>query len=274
MLLCFFNFGRDSFHSLLSVVVTFSLTRCLPGGSGAAVILGFLFHVIYLTLGYIHVAGEKYDVTWTTAQCVLCLRHVGLLFDLWDGAKKDQQRKNAEGAGGDAGAASAGSSAFPAPLALPPTFLQLLAHTYFFGGFLVGPQFPMARYLHFIEDFSPDKSRELGAPDAAAKVLASGDAGGKAGPTSSSSSTAGSALQRLFMGLLYVAAFQIGVLVVPQSYLLSDEFLGQASFAYKMTYILLWGKIVLYKYVGCWLIAEGSCILSGENGSVSSLLHF
>ena len=31
-----------------------------------------------------------------------------------------------------------------------PSFLEIAGHTYFFGGFLVGPQFPMKRYLDFV----------------------------------------------------------------------------------------------------------------------------
>ena len=136
-----------------------------------------------------------------------------------------------------------------------------MAHTYFFGGFLVGPQFPMARYLNFIEDFIPSKaSADEADPDVTKS--SSLDIPGKAVP-GSNSPTGVSALKRLFMGLFYVAAFQIGSALVPQSFMLSPQFLLEYSFFYKMAYILLWGKIVLYKYVGCWLIAEGSCILSG-----------
>jgi len=261
LLVCVLNFRQDALHSLLAVLITYLLGRLMPG-SGVAVILGFLFHVSYLTVGYMYVSSEKYDVRWTTSQCVLCLRHIGLLFDLWDGKKK-------KGRGDEA---DAQSSSYPAPLARSPSLLQLIAHTYFFGGFLVGPQFPMARYLHFIEDFSLDKSGEFGDPD----VTKTADrVDGQKRLRETGSSTAFSALQRLLMGLLYVGAFQGGVMIVPQSYMLSSEFLQQSTFLFKMSYILLWGKIVLYKYVGCWLIAEGSCILSGltyngldENGNI------
>jgi len=263
VLLCLLNFRLDALHSLLSVFVTFSLCRLMPG-SGLAVILGFLFHVTYLTVGYAVVSSEKYDVSWTTAQCVLCLRHIGLLFDLWDG-KKESKRVE-----------STSSSSFPAPLKTSPSLLQLVAHTFFFGGFLVGPQFPMARYLHFIDDFDTeklDRGVDNRDPDVSRPSAVDRSVNGSA--STSSSSTILSAMQRLVGGLLYVGVFQVGVVLVPQSYMLTSEFLHQSGFLYKMSYILIWGKIVLYKYVGCWLIAEGSCILSGltyngldENGNI------
>ena len=235
VLLCLFNFGHEALHSLVSILVTYLIARCFAG-SGAGVIVGFLFHVGYLTAGYLNVASEKYDVTWTTAQCVLCLRHIGLLFDLWDG----KRGKPVDASSSSSSAAAVAS--FPTPLKRAPSLVELTAHTYFFGGFLVGPQFPMARYLSFIEDFPLNGPKpENGA----------------------NSSTGVSALKRLFVGLLCVAAFQVGSVLVPQSFMLTSQFLQESSFLYKMSYILLWGKIVLYKYVGCWLIAEGSCILSG-----------
>ena len=242
---CFFNFGIQAFHSILAVVVTYLLVRCFPG-STVSIVVGFVFHVSYLTVGYAMVASESYDVKWTTAYCVLCLRHIGLLFDLRDGMRSK---------GGDGDNSPAESASLPAPLDRPPTFVQLVAHTYFFGGFLVGPQFPMARYLNFIEDFS-EKSEML---DTDANQASSYN------QEKQHPSTALTALQRLVMGLLFVAVFQISGSLVPQSYMLTTEFLEESSFVYKMNYILIWGKLVLYKYVGIWLIAEGSCILSGWN---------
>ena len=48
--------------------------------------------------GYVVNATEDYDITWTMPQCVLCLRLIGLAYDVWDGTKpkeslsKDQVR--------------------------------------------------------------------------------------------------------------------------------------------------------------------------------------
>lgn len=160
---------------------------------------------------------------------------------MYHGRRKSDRKKKDDNV--DDGSSKSASS-FPAPLERSPTLLQL-------GGFLVGPQFSVARYLHFIEDFSADKSAEFGHPhsikDDHRRIRLMG-----------SVLFAVSELRRLLMNLLYVGAFQVGALLVPQSFRLSAKFLVNYSFAYKMSYILICGKLVLYKYVGC-------CILSGES---------
>ena len=37
---------------------------------------------------YIHVTGDDYDISWATPQCVLSLRLTGVVFDVYDGKKK------------------------------------------------------------------------------------------------------------------------------------------------------------------------------------------
>uniref|UniRef100_V5H9G2 Lysophospholipid acyltransferase 5 n=1 Tax=Ixodes ricinus TaxID=34613 RepID=V5H9G2_IXORI len=42
-----------------------------------------------------------------------------------------------------------------------PSLLEVMGHSYFFGGFLVGPQFPMKRYLDFVQGtFLTEEGRE------------------------------------------------------------------------------------------------------------------
>jgi len=247
--ICIFNFGLLTYHSIVSVLVTYFITRSSIAATPLSVVIGFFFHMTYLTLGYAAVANdETYDIRWTTAQCVLCLRHIGLLFDLWDGK-----------------ASSSGSS--PAPLTTRPSLLELIAHTYFFGGFLVGPQFPMARYRTFIEH-DPNKSfleNSVNQTEQPEDLKQS----------QFHQSSFLTAVSRLVIGLIYIGFFVVGSGIVPQSYMLSTSFLKESTFIYKMFYILLWGKVVLYKYVGSWLLAEGSCIMTGltyngldENGNV------
>ncbi len=40
--------------------------------------------------GYMLTASSEYDITWTMPQCVLCLRLIGLGFDVWDGTKPEE----------------------------------------------------------------------------------------------------------------------------------------------------------------------------------------
>ena len=66
--------------------------------------------------------------------CVLTLRLIGLCLDYYDGRKKPEQL-----------------NAHQKKMALvqAPTLLEMCGHVYFPGGFLVGPQFSMRRYLDF-----------------------------------------------------------------------------------------------------------------------------
>lgn len=80
-------------------------------------------------------------------------------------------------------------------------------------------------------------------------------------------------LQRLAAGALYTLVFQVGGIFLPDSYLSSLNF-QELSLPSKCLIVTLWGKLTLYKYVGCWLITEGACILTGltyngrdENGN-------
>ncbi|KAI2655360.1 Lysophospholipid acyltransferase 5 [Labeo rohita] len=134
--------------------------------------------------------------------CVLTLKLIGLAFDYYDGGKE-----------------------------------QVFGFSYFYGGFLVGPQFTLRNYQKLV-------SREMT------------DVPGQP-PNSVVPS-----LKRFGLGLITLAIFTIGGPYYSDSYYLTDEFEAH-PFWYKCVYILLWVKINLYKYISCWLITEGVCVLSG-----------
>ncbi|KAJ4440233.1 hypothetical protein ANN_08372 [Periplaneta americana] len=78
-------------------------------------------------------------------------------------------------------------------------------------------------------------------------------------------------LKRGGLGFLYLGLYQVGTSFFPECYLLGDEF--QALPFWKRCLTLgIWGKITLYKYISCWLISEGVCIIAGltYNGKDSS----
>ncbi|CAF97830.1 unnamed protein product, partial [Tetraodon nigroviridis] len=70
------------------------------------------------------------------------------------------------------------------------------------------------------------------------------------------------AMKRFAVGFLFLVIYAIFSPYYPDSYFLTDEFEAQ-PFWYRCVFMLLWAKFNLYKYVTCWLIAEGVCILSG-----------
>ncbi len=42
-----------------------------------------------LLFGYYFTESDQYDITWTTPQCILTLRLIGLTWDVYDGHRKD-----------------------------------------------------------------------------------------------------------------------------------------------------------------------------------------
>ncbi|CAH1102115.1 unnamed protein product [Psylliodes chrysocephalus] len=118
----------------------------------------------------------------------------------------------------------------------PPNLLEIFGHAFFPSSFLVGPQFSMKRYLEFVD----------------------GKYNAKDGPPDSTSA----ALRRFSYGLIYLSIFQMLGMFVSDEYLITDEF-ANVSFLKKMLLLGVWGRYTLYKYISCWLLAEGACILFG-----------
>ncbi|KAL7645692.1 UNVERIFIED_CONTAM: hypothetical protein RMT77_002569 [Armadillidium vulgare] len=120
-------------------------------------------------------------------------------------------------------------------LKMRPSLLEIAGHTYFPASFMVGPQFSMKRYLSFVHG-------TLYPVNTPSPVFAG--------------------LKRGFYGVLYLLIYQIGISIIPDSFLLSEPYMTM-PFWKRFTMVGIWGKITLYKYVSCWLITEGACILSG-----------
>ncbi|KAG7216979.1 hypothetical protein INR49_001633 [Caranx melampygus] len=90
---------------------------------------------LYLLAGYYYTATEEYDIKWTMPHCVLMLKLVGLSFDYYDGGKEPSQL-----------------SLEQKKAALPsvPSLLEVCGFSYFYGGFLVGPQFTLRSYQRLV----------------------------------------------------------------------------------------------------------------------------
>ncbi|XP_062848788.1 lysophospholipid acyltransferase 5 [Trichomycterus rosablanca] len=225
--LAVFNFGSQVCHSAICIVIQFLLLR-LMGRTVTAVLSSFVFQMAYLLIGYYYTATEEYDIKWTMPHCVLTLKLIGLSLDYYDGGK-DPSKLSAEQK----------TSALPTT----PSFLEVCGFSYFYGGFLVGPQFTLRNYICLVSREMTDSPGQL--PNSVIP-----------------------AFQRFFLGLICLGIFTIFGPYYPDSYYLTDEFEAQ-PFWYRCVYILLWAKVNLYKYVSCWLITEGVCILTGlgYNGS-------
>uniref|UniRef100_A0A146WAM8 Lysophospholipid acyltransferase 5 n=1 Tax=Fundulus heteroclitus TaxID=8078 RepID=A0A146WAM8_FUNHE len=217
-----FNFaGSQLCHSAICVFVQFLMLR-LMGRTVTGVLSSFTFQMLYLMAGYYYTATEEYDIKWTMPHCVLTLKLIGLAFDFYDGGKEQSQLSQEQKNGA---------------LLSVPTLLEVFGFSYFYGGFLVGPQFTLRSYQRLVAKELTDCPGKL--PNSVIP-----------------------AMRRFALGFLCLAIYAIFSPSYPDSYYLTDEYEAQ-PFWYRCVFILLWGKVMLYKYVSCWVIAEGVCILAG-----------
>ncbi|KAM8826283.1 lysophospholipid acyltransferase 5 isoform 1-T1 [Synchiropus picturatus] len=217
-----FNFaGSQIYHSAVCILVQFLMLR-LMGRTVTAVLSSFIFQMVYLLAGYYYTATGEYDIKWTMPHCVLTLKLIGLSLDYFDGAKEPSQLSPEQK---------------DSAVHTVPSFLEVCGFSYFYGGFLVGPQFTLRSYQRLV-------ARELT------------DRPGQ--PPNSMVP----AMKRFALGFVCLALFATFSPSFPDSYMLTEDYKAQ-PFWYRCVFILLWVKVILYKYVSCWVIAEGACILSG-----------
>jgi lysophospholipid acyltransferase 5 len=72
----------------------------------------------------------------------------------------------------------------------------------------------------------------------------------------------GAGLERLLIGLGYVGIYQIGNIYINNDYFLGPTFAASPLW-WKFIMTGIGGRIMLYKYVSVWIVAEGSCTLAG-----------
>lgn len=124
-----------------------------------------------------------------------------------------------------------------------PPFLETLGFTLFPASFLVGPQFPLKRYQEFVS--------------------------GKYGENSTTPpQSVGAACKRLFLGILFLSIFLILSQFTSDDYIMSQDFRNR-NVVMRYFELGVWGRFTLYKYISCWLLTEGACILFGitHNGT-------
>ncbi|XP_061492714.1 lysophospholipid acyltransferase 5 isoform X2 [Rhineura floridana] len=192
------------------------------GRTVTAVITSFCFQMAYLMAGYYFTATENYDIKWTMPHCVLTLKLIGLAIDYYDGRREakaltsEQQQFAVQGV---------------------PSLMEVSGFSYFYGAFMVGPQFSMTQYHKLVRGELTDVPGQR--PNSFVP-----------------------ALTRLGLGLFFMVLYTVVAPYIPEEYLVSDAYLEQ-PFWFRCLYILIWGKTMLYKYVTCWLVTEGVCIITG-----------
>lgn len=77
---------------------------------------------------------------------------------------------------------------------------------------------------------------------------------------------------RGFAGLIYLAIYQLGLYIVPDSYLLSPAFNDKNLFS-KLLLLGVWGRCTLYKYISCWILSEGAATCFGRLTSLFCIFN-
>ncbi|CAJ0916226.1 unnamed protein product, partial [Mesorhabditis belari] len=142
IVLYFFNYGFTIYHSLISILLAYVITNFLRGKNEAvcAAHIAFLGHLL---VGYWFAETDTYDITWTTPFCIMCLRFIGLVMDVYDGQHYDSLKADQK----------------LTAIRDPPSLLETAAFGLFFTGTLVGPQFSLARFRAFVNgDFLDEQN--------------------------------------------------------------------------------------------------------------------
>ncbi|XP_065890798.1 lysophospholipid acyltransferase 5-like [Dysidea avara] len=126
--------GTFALHFLFDIVLVYIVLRLWPG-SRLSIALTWIICGTHTLAGYTQqcINGSVHNpLNWTIPQCVLLMKLVGLLTDIYDGAKKKQDDKQQ-----------------PNALSQLPTLPEFLGFSCFFGNVLIGPQLSFKRYIAF-----------------------------------------------------------------------------------------------------------------------------
>ncbi|XP_011662084.1 lysophospholipid acyltransferase 5 [Strongylocentrotus purpuratus] len=221
--LAYFNFGLDCLHYIVTIVANFLLLQLL-GGTRTSVVASFTYNMGYLLVAYFLKKDEFHMLAWDTPQCIMCLKMIGMTLDVYDGHKPDKQTLNKD----------------QKENYLPrlPSLLEVAGFAFFFAAFMGGPQFSMRQYLYLANQ----------------QLLPKGEM--------ENPSNLRPAFKRFMQGLIYLGLTVFCLPIYSQTYLKSDTFM-HSSFLSQVLAILLWGIFDRSKYITSWVMAEGSCILTG-----------
>jgi lysophospholipid acyltransferase 5 len=215
-------------HSIVTVLLTYSAYTFIHNRLFVAISIAAI-NTGYLLAGYKFASTDGYDINWLTPQCILCLRLMGLGMDIYDGKfVKGKDKKDTNDFQGRASPRVNLAFDDDCPLVETPTLAELFGYSFFFGGFLAGPQFSFALYKRFLSMTS----------------FIEKDSNGKENVKVPSAT--GYAVKALVIGLGYMMVQQILGPRYPTSFTHSGEF-AQLPFLQKMFYIWVSGKLTLAK---------------------------
>ncbi|KJH48156.1 MBOAT family protein [Dictyocaulus viviparus] len=208
-------------HSLILIVCTYIITNLL-GGKSESIFAAHVCLLGYLLVGYWYEESDGYDIIWTTPFCVMTLRYIGLVMDVYDGYHYEKlepgQKKTA--------------------ITDVPGIVEIAAFGFFYSGTFVGPQFTLKKFRQCVNGKWLDKQKR---------------------PRQSAIQAS---LYRFLGGCVYMMLNICGNAWLPNSYFSTAEFYNQ-TFFWRWTLVTIWSRLVVSRYCGMWMIAEGPAILNG-----------
>lgn len=222
LFISYFCFGTDFIFILISILISYA-SFLIFGCGYNNVVFTFIFQMSYMLGAYVVYASDGYDIKWTTPQCMLCLKLIGLAWDCYDGSQKKEKLRPYQ---------------LESCYEETPTFLELLGFSYFFGSFLAGPLFSFKTYILFTEDNLMDSHINP-------------------------SSRYWVAMKRIIAGLVSMYIFVTYDSKFPTDYLISDEFNTTHNFFSKCTIMTLTYHVHFCKYVIIWMFSESICVITG-----------
>ncbi|XP_015794598.1 lysophospholipid acyltransferase 5 [Tetranychus urticae] len=218
-----FNHGYDFFHTTVTILTMYFVLKWF-GDSKFSVKFAYVFCSAYLLCGYFLTQMKSNDYSFEWT-IPQCVLTLRLIAIAFDlyDGKRIQAKVTVNGE----------PIKNDAPIYEAPEFLELFACCYLPFSFLVGPQFEYKKFQEF-----------LNGKENVYKICAN------------------QATKKLGLGVLYLICYVIGEKYCPPSILLSDYF-NASGFFMSFTLIALTTKIQTCKYIGIWILSEGSLIMSG-----------
>uniref|UniRef100_A0A0R3RUJ4 Lysophospholipid acyltransferase 5 n=1 Tax=Elaeophora elaphi TaxID=1147741 RepID=A0A0R3RUJ4_9BILA len=139
-----FNYGAAALHSIISVLLAYWIVTYFPGQEISITLAHFAF-LGHLLIGYSYSETDNYDINWTTSFCIMTLRFISLVMDVYDGHKPNKLE----------------TYQIQTAIKKSPDLLEIAAYGYFFCGTFAGPLFSLSRFRSFVTGEYLDSKNEV-----------------------------------------------------------------------------------------------------------------
>ncbi|RIB14495.1 MBOAT, membrane-bound O-acyltransferase family-domain-containing protein [Gigaspora rosea] len=230
---------------IFNSALTYGILYFIKGPWGPKLV--FLFVLGHLSINHLFrqwnkVSLERYDPTGP--HMVLVMKLTSFAFNVYDGRRPIKELTPHQQ-----------SKSIPSL----PSLLEFLGYIFFFGGFLIGPSFDFMEYRRFVnmEMYRIDKTDN----NEKHKFIKDD---GKLSKRSLYVIPNGfiPAMRKLVTGLLLIVCLVTFGGKYPFEWTLSEEY-KNLSFVNRLWYVQVAAFCARFRYYVIWLLAEGSCILSG-----------